>query len=253
VTGIPLNIGNLAASIAVRGGRLSADLAEVGIEQGTASGRIFIDSSAPETRLGIRVKLEQVSLTRLAAFAAAQPTIEGRGDVMLDLTAEGATLGAALKYLNGEARLRAQNGGRIWIPLKQLVADAEAVPKLAWKSTTKGDTAFDDLTADFAVKHGRLLTETVVVKARGLAIMMDGIVNIGVQQIYARLHVARDGGGFPFIRNARQQHSLVLVGDLSAPSVLLERDEASSIPVESPKIEKPAEPTSLNAKSTSSH
>lgn len=225
VTGTALDIGNTAASIAVRGGRLSADLAEVALEQGIASGRILVDGSGIATRLGLRLKLEQVSLTRLAALAVAQPTIEGRGDIILDLTAEGQTVGAALRSLNGEMRLLAQNGGRIWVPLKQLVVDVEAARSLAWKNATKGDTAFDELRADFAVKDGRLLTETVIAKSRGLAVMMDGIINLGVRQIYARLHINRDGGGFPFLRNARQQHRLVLVGELTAPNISLEPDD----------------------------
>ena len=225
ITGTALNIESTAVSIAVRGGRLSADLAEVALEQGIASGRIFIDGSGVSTRLGLRLKLEQVSLTRLAALAVSQPTIEGRGDVVLDLTAEGQTVGAALKALNGEARIRAQNGGRIWIPLKQLAADVEAARSLAWKDATRGDTSFEELRADFAVRDGRLLTETVVAKSRGLAVMMDGIINLGVQRIYARLHIDRDGGGFPFLRQGRQQHRLVLVGDLMGPSIALEADD----------------------------
>jgi uncharacterized protein involved in outer membrane biogenesis len=225
VTGSALNIGNTAASIAVRGGRLSADLAEVALEQGIASGRIFIDGSGLITRLGLRLKIEQVSLTRLAAFAIPQPTIEGRGDIVLDLTAEGQTVGAALKSLNGEARVRAQNGGRIWVPLKQLVVDVEAAQTLAWKDATKGDTSFEELRADFAIKDGRFLTETVVAKSRGLVVMMDGIINLGVRQIYARLHIDRDGGAFPFLRQGRQQHRLVLLGDLMGPSISLEADD----------------------------
>lgn len=225
ITGTPLNIGNTAASIAVRGGRLSADLAEVLFEQGIASGRIFIDGSGAATRLGLRLKLEQVSLTRLAALAVSQPTIEGRGDVVLDLTAEGQTVGAALKALNGEAHVRAQNGGRIWVPLRQLVVDVEAAKSLAWKDASKGDTSFEELRADFAIRDGRLLTETVIAKSRGLAVMMDGIINLGVQQIYARLHIDRDGGGFPFLRQGRQQHRIVLIGDLTGPRMSLDSDE----------------------------
>jgi AsmA protein len=119
--------------------------------------------------------------------AAGLELLEGKGNVALDLTAQGNTVGALKKALSGKATVNMANGVIKGIDLTKLV---QGVQKLSKETTTQTlgvdkneKTAFREFKASFKIRNGVAHNDDLAVKSAVLRITGKGDIDIGRDQL----------------------------------------------------------------------
>ena len=100
------SLGPAAATISMKKGRLSADVAEIVLpDDGRATGQVSLDFNRFLPKLSVRGKLDGVSSGPLLAALFGSPMLAGRARVVADLRASGTTLKQIVSDLTGRIEL----------------------------------------------------------------------------------------------------------------------------------------------------
>ena len=180
-----LTIGRSAATISLKGGKLLADIAELEIDEGThGGGQLRIDASGVSPTYDIRGKLEGLDVGIAAQAVFGHPTIQGHGDVTVEVTAAGGTGDALLRSLGGKLSVNMAEGGLLGIDVNKLVTAVNAQQGTAiWQEASAGAIAVDKLDARFAVVEGKLRTETAEALSGGRKMTAEGAIDLPARAI----------------------------------------------------------------------
>jgi AsmA protein len=195
-----VTIGRSAATISLKGGKMSADIAEIEIDDGThGGGQVRIDASGAVPSYEIRAKLEALDLGRAARAIFGHPTVQGRGDVTIEIAATGDSGESLLGSLGGKLCVTLNEGGSIGLDVNQLVAAmATPQPMSVWPAASSGAVAIDTLDARFAVANGILRTENVEAMSGDRAMKAEGAINLPTRRLDIELAIgdrAREDAG----------------------------------------------------------
>src|SRR5262249_53667942 len=95
-----ITIGRSAATISIKGGKMIADIAELEIDEGTrGGGQIRIDLNGAQPSYEVHGKLESLDLGRAGQAVFGHSTVQGRGDVTVDVVGAGDNGAALLQSL----------------------------------------------------------------------------------------------------------------------------------------------------------
>lgn len=186
-----LTIGRSAATVSLKGGKMIADIAELEIDEGThGGGQLRIDASGPQPSYDIRGKLEALDVGRAAQAVFGHPTIQGRGDVIVEISAAGDTGATLLGSLDGKLSVLLKDGGRLGLDLNQLIANAKAAePASVWQAASSGAILVDTLDARFAVANGIIRTESAEAMSGPRAVKAEGVINLPARQLDMELAI----------------------------------------------------------------
>lgn len=154
-----------AATVAVKDGKLQADIAELELEgNARGSGELLVDMTQSVPHINIRGKLENVDLGEMSRSVMNYPVLAGRGAVTLELTSSGTDRNAFLETLNGKLVLDLSDEGQLGIDVAALTQGAKAAATNATSAapiwTTAGNSVpIDRLEALFSVTNGIVSTE----------------------------------------------------------------------------------------------
>ena len=205
-----LRIGDLVASnikaqavrvdIKVKGGRLDADPISASLYQGSMKGQASVDAN--NTRIAVKQNLSGISIGPLLRDAAGQNLLEGRGNVVLDVTTTGDLISAMKKTLNGMARFELKDGAIKGINLAQSLRNAKAMFSGGKPETERGATAgektdFSELTASFTIKNGIAHNGDFLAKSPFLRLTGEGDINLpdSTLNYVAKAAVVASGAG----------------------------------------------------------
>ena len=107
------------------GGKLEVNPLSANLYQGSAHGRASVNAN--NNQLAIKQTLSGVSIGPLLRDALKQDLLDGRGNVVLDVTATGKTVSAIKKSLSGSAALNLKDGALKGINLAQSLRNAKAM------------------------------------------------------------------------------------------------------------------------------
>ncbi len=149
--------------------------------QGTINGKVSVD--AHTSSFAITQKLSGVEIAPLMKDAADLALAEGRGNVSLALTAQGNTVSALKKALNGTASVELADGSIRGIDLGKLVQGVQNLNKDS-KAETLGvnkdeKTVFSEFKASFKFRNGVAHNDDLSVKSTVLRLAGSGDVDIG--------------------------------------------------------------------------
>jgi AsmA-like C-terminal region len=215
--GVPL--GRSAASIAVRSGKLIANIVELELPTGTASGRLTADVSEFPPRYALRGKIDNFEPAPAAAWLTGLPLLSGRSVLKVDLKTAGQTPTEVLKSLAGKVGLNLAENGKLGLDLRAIrpggMEDVTNPSQLV-----KGATSIDALEARANLVDGLLLAEHVQAKAAAHRISASGSANLLDQTLDLRLQVQpAPGEKAPLAPDAAGTASLSLSGPWALPSV----------------------------------
>ena len=180
-----VTIGNTAATISLKGGKMIADIAELEIDDGTrGGGQLRIDMNGPQPSYDIRGKLEDLDIGRAAQAIFGHATIQGRGDAIIEISATGDTGTSLLNSLSGKLSVTMTDGGSIGLDIDQLSA-AVTSPEArnTWTTASTGTMPVDHLDARFAVVNGVIRTERVWATAGERAVEAEGAINLSERML----------------------------------------------------------------------
>lgn len=183
-----LQVSNIKASnvrleAKANDGQVQVNPLSASLYQGTLNGSLAVNARGTP-RLAARQKLAGVSIGPLLKDAADKDILEGRGNLNLDVTASGTTVGAMKKTLNGSAAINLRDGAVKGINLAQTLRSAKArLGTLRGEQTVSSNTAektdFSELSASFRIANGVARNDDLNAKSPLLRLTGNGNIDLG--------------------------------------------------------------------------
>ncbi len=169
------------AAIKAAGGRLDVSPMSARLYDGTLAGSATVNANG--NTFAVKQNLSGVSVGPLLRDAANQDILEGRGNVVLDVTTTGATVDALKNALGGTARLALKDGAIKGVDIPGAIRTAQAMlgSKRALEQQAKGgkQTDFSELAASFVIKNGVAHNDDLQGKSPLLRLGGVGDIDIG--------------------------------------------------------------------------
>src|SRR5262245_35189935 len=169
-------LGRGAASISVRSGKLIANIAELELATGTASGRLTADMTEFVPRYALRGKVDNFEPAAATALASGVPMLSGRSALKVELKAAGQTPAEVLRSLSGKIGLSLSESGKLGVDLRAMRAATDA--SLSPGQLLKAATSIDTLEARASVVAGVVVGEQVQAKTAGLNLSAGGSADL---------------------------------------------------------------------------
>lgn len=178
-----LKLADLSAQLNAANGRVALAPHSAKGYEGTLSGEVVVDAN--RNHVVLKEKLSGVALGPILRDFARQDRLEGKGELVLDVTAAGATVNAMKRSLAGSARVHLRDGAVKGINLGEILRKARAAlggsssaaqGESAGASTEKTD--FTELSASFTIKNGIARNEDLDAKAPLFRLAGAGDINI---------------------------------------------------------------------------
>jgi uncharacterized protein involved in outer membrane biogenesis len=223
------SIGRSAATLSVRSGKMLADIAELEIDDGTkAGGQLRIDTNGFRPAFEVRGKLEALDVGRAAQLVFGHPTVQGHGDVTVDISAAGSDGETLLNSLNGKLCVTLDEGGLLGIDVNKLVAavnDKES-PSV-WRAASAGAISVDKLDAKFILAKGTIRPESAEAQSGGRTMKAQGAIDLPRRSIDMELAIGdtpvadpvQDTGSVPDAKLVRTREVIDMRGPWSEPVV----------------------------------
>jgi AsmA protein len=172
---------NVNIGIKAAGGKLDVDPISASVYQGTLAGSVNVNANT--NVFAVKQNLAGISVGPLLRDALDKDVLEGRGNVTLDVTANGTTVEQLKRALGGTASLALKDGAIKGVDIPGAIRKAKALlgSKSALESQARGGekTDFSDLTASFVIKDGIAHNDDLQARSPGLRITGVGDINIG--------------------------------------------------------------------------
>lgn len=176
-----LQLANLKAKVKAANGRLDVSPHSAELYGGSLAGALGVQ--AQDNRVTLKETLTNVAVGPLLREFAQKDILEGRGNVLIDVTAAGATVEQMKKSLAGSAKLALRDGAIKGINLAERVRQAKAMLSDSARGGTAADKAqktdFSELTASFSIKGGVAHNQDLDIKSPLFRIGGAGDVDIG--------------------------------------------------------------------------
>ncbi len=156
--------------------------------QGSTSGSVSINAQATPS-IAINQNLLGVNVAELTKDAANFDTLEGKGNVAVNVITQGNTVSAFKKALNGNLSLNLANGAIKGINIAKKLRDAKAMlgKGNAESQTQAADknekTDFSELKATFKITNGVAHNDDLLLKSPLLRLGGAGDINIGADSM----------------------------------------------------------------------
>ncbi|MCF8198864.1 MAG: AsmA family protein [Sulfuritalea sp.] len=185
-----LKLAKLNAKIKLAGGRLDVSPLTMNLYEGTASGGLTLNAAG--NGLALKQNLSAININPLMKDLADKDLLEGRGNVVLDVTSHGDSVTAMKKALAGSASLTLKNGAIKGINLAQSLRDLKgklgavsAKREDATQQAKAGDkTDFSELSASLKIAGGVAHNSDLAMKSPFLRLSGEGDIDIGNGRMY---------------------------------------------------------------------
>jgi hypothetical protein len=171
-------LGRGAATVAVRSGKLLADIAELDLYGGKLSAQVTANSNEFVPRYTLRGKVDGFDAGPAGAALFGTTVLTGRSTLSVDIEGSGQTPTEVLRRLSGKAALTMPEGGRVAVDMKALRAAAKANGPAGWGLMAKGQTNLELVEAKAVIRSGVLLTEVVQARSGATGFAASGRVNL---------------------------------------------------------------------------
>ncbi|MDD5240438.1 MAG: AsmA family protein [Sulfuricella sp.] len=174
---------NLKLGIKAAGGSLNVAPISANLYQGTLNGSLAL-SGTGTPKVALKQNLAGVNVGPLLKDAANVDMLDGRGSVVLDVNAQGTTVSAMKKALQGSAALSLRDGALKGVNIAGAIRNAKAKIGVFQGATTQAASAadktdFSELKASFLINNGIAHNNDLSAKSPLLRLAGSGDVNIG--------------------------------------------------------------------------
>jgi AsmA protein len=181
-----LRLSNVRMSLKASDGKLEINPLNAGLYGGTMTGSARLVAAA-QPEFSVRQSLSGIDLGRLLKDAIGKDPVEGRGNVMLDVSTEGGLVAQLKKNLNGTARIELRDGAVKGFNIGQAIRTAKSrVGELRGDAPAQSGTGnaaeksdFSELTGSFNIARGVARNEDLRGKSPLLRVDGSGAIDIG--------------------------------------------------------------------------
>jgi AsmA protein len=183
-----LKASNVRFDIKATGGRLDVSPLAANLYQGSIAGAVSVNAAPATPNFAVRQNLSGVNVGPLLKDLANNDTLEGRGNVTLNVTAQGNTVAALKRALNGSAAVKLVDGAVKGIDVAGSIRNAKArLGTLRGEHTQAADksqrTDFSELTATFSIRNGVASNNDLSLKSPLLRVGGEGTIDLGQDSI----------------------------------------------------------------------
>jgi AsmA protein len=182
-----LVLGRGAATIAVRSGKLLADIAELEVHAGKVNAQVTVNSNESLPRYTVRGKIESFDAGSAATALLGSPVITGRSTLSVDLQGVGQTPVELLRRLSGKATFAMADGGRVGLDMKAVKSVAKSTVSPGWGLLAKAQTSIENVEARAVIRNGVLFTEVLQARSGTAGIAASGRVDLAERTLDLRL------------------------------------------------------------------
>jgi AsmA protein len=181
-----VKLTNLQAKFSVLDGLLSITPFSANLYHGTVAGSLI--ANAKGNSVVLKQTLSDVNVGPLLKDVADKDMLEGRGNVVLDVQTDGATVGAMKKSLDGTASFSLKEGAIKGINLAKSFRELKAklggrAQDTAQKANSGEKTDFSELTGSFKIAAGVARNDDLAMKSPFLRLGGAGDIDIGNSQL----------------------------------------------------------------------
>ena len=156
--------------------------------QGSMNGSVTVNAAQTTPGFAINQNLNGINIAPLLRDTAGFDTLEGKGNVALNLTTQGSTVSALKKALNGNMALNLADGAIKGINIARKLRDAQGMFGKGGAAQTQNankdeKTDFSELKASFKVNNGVAHNDDLSLKSPLLRLSGNGDINIGNDSI----------------------------------------------------------------------
>jgi AsmA protein len=182
LTAMNVKTSQLRADVKAAGGRLEVSPLSAQLYQGTLNGAL--SANAADNAIRLRQTLTGVAVGPLLHDAAQIDTLEGKGNISVDVTTQGPTIAALKKALNGTAAINLADGAIKGIDIAGTIRSAqtklrELRGQQVQASNMAQKTDFSELKATFNIKNGVAHNNDLSMKSPLLRVGGEGDIDVG--------------------------------------------------------------------------
>jgi AsmA protein len=197
-----VKVAQLRVDVKAKNGLVNIAPLSARLYKGSMDGKVSVNAAT--NSFTVNEKLTGIEIAPLVKDAADLELVEGKGNVVLDLTTTGNTVSGLKKALNGNASVNLANGAIKGIDLAKLVQGIQSLSKSTTTQTLGVDknekTDFSEFKASFKIKNGVAHNDDLAVKSTVLRITGNGDIDIGrdsinynAKAIFAKTEQGRTG------------------------------------------------------------
>lgn len=181
-----ISAGKTALTVKMHGGKLTADLAQMALYDGTASGRFTVDGSGDVAGAGLALKLANVQADPLLRDSIGFERLGGRITGDIDVTTRGGNQKEMVAALGGRGTLRFTDGVIKGIDLLSMVRNVSTA-FLDGGTGGAQRTDFSVLSGTFAINRGIMSNNDLLVQSRVLEVKGAGTIDLPRQTLHYRV------------------------------------------------------------------
>ncbi len=171
---------NVRLDIKARNGQVNFAPLSANLYQGSMKGNLSVNAAPVTPVIAINQNLSGVNVAALTKDAADFDMLEGKGNVGINLTMQGNTVGAMKKALNGSMSLNLADGAIKGINIaKSLREFGKGGVSRTQGANKEEKTDFSELKASFKVNNGVAHNDDLSLKSPLLRLTGNGDINIG--------------------------------------------------------------------------
>ena len=182
-----IKLSQLRLNMKAHNGVVNISPLSANLYQGSMIGSLSVNAQATPS-IAIQQNMSAIQIAPLLKDAANFDTLEGKGNVVLNLSAQGSTVSALKKTLNGSMALNLADGAIKGINIAQKLRDARSMLGRGGSTQTEAankneKTDFSEMKASFKVSHGVAHNDDLSLKSPLLRVSGNGDINIGNDSI----------------------------------------------------------------------
>ncbi len=172
---------HIKVGVHAAGGHLTVGPLAALLYEGAMTGSVKVDADV--NRVGANLALDSISIEPLLKDLTGKDVLEGHGNVRLDVSTLGATVGAMRRSLAGTASLALKDGAVHGINVAQKLRDLKSTlagaPAQAQAADSSQKTDFSELTASFKIVNGVATNRDLSGKSPLLRLTGSGSIDLG--------------------------------------------------------------------------
>jgi len=176
-------LGRGAATIAVRSGKLLADIAELELFGGKLGAQITANADEIVPHYALRGRVENFEAGSAASLLFGSAALSGRALLTAEIEGAGQTPAEVVRRLSGKVTLAMPEGGRLAMDVKALRTAARANGPPGWAALAKGQTNLELLEARALIRNGVLMTELVQARSGAMGLTASGRVDLAARTL----------------------------------------------------------------------
>ncbi|OGA25657.1 MAG: hypothetical protein A3I02_09595 [Betaproteobacteria bacterium RIFCSPLOWO2_02_FULL_67_26] len=179
---------NVRMDVKANGGRVDVNPLTAGFYQGSLSSVVAVNAAPATPTFAAKHNLSGINVGAFLKDLANNDTLEGKGNLTVDVTSQGGTVNALKKALNGKAAVKIADGAIKGIDIAGSIRSAKArLGSLRGEQSQQADksqkTDFSELTATFRIANGVARNNDLSLKSPLLRAGGAGEIDIGEDTI----------------------------------------------------------------------